>query len=216
MRTRGWVVALAVAGAALTGAAAVAAQEVSIKGGLAISKFDVEGTTPFDERLIATSFGGHIRFALGPLTIQPEIHVITRGGTIGAADDDESLRLEYLELPVLFSMPFHIGTLEVAPLIGPMVALETRCRYIFETEGLKTNVGCDPPREPLFRRRAADYGVVAGGALSHRLGGGRLMLEGRHTWGFRNIYDGDDGTELRNRSMVFMIGYTLMWSPEPF
>jgi hypothetical protein len=213
MRIRGWLVASAFLAATAAGHDA-AAQEVAIKGALAISRFDIEGATPFDDRLIATSFGGHYRFRLGPVSLQPEIHVVTRGATIGQAEEQESLRLEYLEIPLLLALPINVGNFEVVALGGPMVALETRCRFVFETEGLKTNVGCDPPRDPLFRRRAGDYGLVAGGGVSHRVGGGRVLVEARHTWGFRDIHDGATPTELRNRTLLFMIGYVVMWSPD--
>jgi hypothetical protein len=63
----------------------------------------------------------------------------------------------------------------------------------------------------VFDRRSFDYGASAGAGISRKLGGGRILLEGRHTWGLRDIYDDEaEDIEVRNRSFVFSIGYAIM------
>jgi hypothetical protein len=186
------------------------AQEIAIKGGVALSSFLIEGPSPFETRITATTFGGHFRFKLGPIPLQPELHFVTRGAAI---DDDESMRLEYMEIPLLLVLPVRAGDFEFFAVGGPMLALEARCRHIVEEGGLKTTFGCDPPQAPAFRRRAFDYGAIVGGGLGHRIGSGRLFLEGRHTWGMRNVYNGPDPIELRNRTFSIMLGYAMTWQP---
>ncbi|MEX1182828.1 MAG: porin family protein [Gemmatimonadota bacterium] len=200
--------------ASVIGAASpAAAQEVALKGGVAWSNFDADGPTPFDQRLVATSLGGHMRFRFGPVWLQPELHVVTRGAEI-ADSLQTQLRVEYLEVPLLLTVPFRFGAYEVYAFGGPMVALETRCRSITEANDLKTNVACDPPRPPLFERRALDYGLAAGGGASRELGSGRLLIEARRTWGMNNIYEGGGATELRNQTLVLLIGYVIAWDAE--
>jgi hypothetical protein len=199
--------------AAAASSVPVSAQEIALKGGMAISRFETTGTIPFDGTFISTSFGGHARFRFGRIALQPEIYMVSRGASTG--DDaamDERIRLEYMEIPLMLVVPFRAGSFEPYAFGGPMLSLETRCRSIIEESGLKTNFGCDDGSAGnSFDRRAFDYGVSAGAGVSHRLGGGRILVEGRHTWGLRDIYDGiDTGVEVRNRSFVFSIGYTIL------
>lgn len=207
MRIRSWLVAIMVT-VAVGPTPRADAQEIAIKGGIAVSSFEIDGSTPFENSVTATTFGGHVRFKLGPIPLQPEIHFVTRGASI---DDSESMRLEYMELPLLIVLPVRTGDLELFAVGGPMFALEARCRHIVESGGLKTTFGCDPPQIPAFRRRAFDYGVVAGAGIGHRLGSGRLFVEGRQTWGLHNVYSGPEPTELRNRTFSVMLGYVMQW-----
>jgi YVTN family beta-propeller protein len=124
--------------AAVAGATAGAAQEVALKGFLARSSFAESGTgtNPWDEALTSTGFGLHARFGFGPIALQPELQVVTRGATKSAPTvEDEDLRIEYLELPVLLVVPVRLGRLEPYAFGGGMVALESRCRYVSREEG---------------------------------------------------------------------------------
>jgi hypothetical protein len=192
--------------------APVAAQEVALKGGIAVSRFQSTGAVPFDGTFVSTSFGGHARFRFRHFALQPEIQMISRGASGSGIAADERMRLEYMELPVMLVFPVRIGAFEPYAFGGPMLSLETRCRSIIEEDGLKTNIGCDGQSTGnVFDRTSFDYGASAGAGVSHKLGSGRILLEGRHTWGLRDIYDGEaDGIEARNRSIVFSIGYTIM------
>lgn len=212
---RGSAAAPAAAAVLFMATAPAAAQEVALKGGAAVSRFAAEGQTQFPERLVSTAFGAHARFRFGPVALQPEVLVVTKGGSGSEGDAEEQLRLEYLEVPVLLVVPVRVGAFEPYAFAGPMAALETRCRWVTEDQGLKTNFGCDPPRDPLFERRLFDWGAVAGAGVAHRLGDGRLMLEARYTLGLRNIYAGSpefsqqDVQALRNRTWMVVLGYTL-------
>lgn len=196
--------------ALLAGAAPARAQDIAIKAGLAVSRFGTEGVTPYDGSFVGTSVGGHVRFMFGRIGLQPELHMVARGASINDSDVKERIRLEYIELPVMAVVPFSAGSFEPYLFAGPTIAAEARCRYIVEEDGLKTNFGCDDASGGVFDRRTLDWGVSGGAGVSHPLGGGRLLLEGRHTWGLRNIFAGDiDGVAIRNRSFQISIGYTV-------
>lgn len=200
---------LAVAAVALAPAFPAAAQEFALKGGAAFSHFDIDGNIRFTENFLSTSYGGHYRLKLGPAWVQPEVHLVTRGGAYSPEENyEERLRLEYLELPLLLVLPARIGSLEPYAFGGPLLALETRCRLVVEEEGLKTNLGCDALREDLFNRRVFDWGVAAGAGIGRQIGAGKLMLEGRHTWGLRDISDDGATARVLNRTILVAIGYT--------
>lgn len=211
-RTRSWL-ALHVM-AVLASALPAGAQEIALKGVITRSKFAEggSGTNPWDEGLTATGFGGHVRFRVGPLALQPELQVITRGARSSTTTvEEEQLRIEYLEVPVLLVFPVRVGRLEPYAFGGGMVALESRCRYVVKEEGLRSNFACDSPSgaDQVFERRKADYGFVGGGGASYRVGSGRILLEARHTWGLRNIVSGESTLELNNRTFMIGIGYTM-------
>lgn len=209
-------IAVAALGAALATPPA-AGQEVAIKAGVAISRFATEGTVPFDGNFVGTSVGGHVRFRFGPIGLQPELHMVARGGSIEGSGNEERIRIEYLEVPLLLVLPFQVSSFEPFVFGGPFGAFESRCRSIVEEDGLKTNFGCDSSEGTVFPRNSLDYGATAGGGISHRLGGGSLLLEARYSWGLRDIYDGPALTTgdvaIRNRTILVLIGYTFSGPP---
>jgi hypothetical protein len=198
--------------AAAAWTAPLTAQEIALKGGIAISRFQAAGPTPFDGTLVSTAFGGHARFYFGRFALQPELQMVSRGAKASESALEERMRLEYMEIPLMFVIPFRLGAFEPYAFGGPMISLETRCRSIIEENDLKTNFDCDDRSAGnSFERSVIDYGASAGAGVSHRLGSGRVLLEGRHTWGLRDIYDGEaDGIEVRNRSFVISVGYAIL------
>jgi hypothetical protein len=187
----------------------LSAQEIALKGGIAVSHFQSTGPNPFDGTFVSTAFGGHARFRFGRIALQPELQMVSRGANADALNT--RMRLEYMEVPLMLVVPVRVGSFEPYAFGGPMISLETRCRSIVEENNLKTNFDCsDTSSESSFDRRALDYGASAGAGVSHKLGSGRVLLEGRYTWGLRDIYDGPDDIEVRNRSYVVSIGYTIM------
>jgi len=195
----------------LLSASSLSAQEIALKGGIAISKFETSGDVAFDDSFVSTSFGGHVRFRFGPIALQPELHLVSRGASVSDDEMKQRLRLDYMEVPLMLVVPVHVGAFEPYVFGGPMLALETRCRNIIEEEGLTTNFGCDDDTlENSFDRGVFDYGATVGAGISRRLGSGRILLEARNTWGLRNIYDGEGDIEVRNRTMLFSIGYAIL------
>jgi hypothetical protein len=199
---------VAVAAATAIVAVPVRAQEIALKGGITLSRFQTNG--PFVDRFVATAFGAHARFGFGRFALQPELQMVTRGAA--ATGMDTRMRLEYMELPIMLVVPVYFGAFETYAFGGPMLSLQARCRFTVEQNDLKTNLDCDDATEAgSFERRTIDYGVSAGAGVSRRVGSGRVLLEGRHTWGLRDIYDGPDADlDVRNRSFIFSIGYTIV------
>jgi hypothetical protein len=221
IRQKRWAAAASMAAAVLAGtwaAAPAAAQETGIKGGISISRFQSDNLPYWDEPLVATTWGGHLRLRLfNLLTVQPELHVVTKGAAasqpVPAQLEDDQIRMEYLEVPLLVVLPLRIGAAEPYVMGGPAIMLESRCRSIIRVEGLRTNIPCDPPTGQLFERPAFDWGVVAAGGVAYPLLGGRVLLEGRHTWGMRDMHKGPGEAAVRNRTAAFHIGYAVGWAP---
>jgi hypothetical protein len=209
-KSRRLVTAVVTAGAIASLPTPAAAQETGLKGGFTSSRLQTDGESYWDERLTAAVFGGHLRFRFGPIALQPELMIATKGAGASMAAEEEQLRIEYLEVPVLLVVPARVGALEPFVYGGPALMLETRCRWSERQNGLRASVNCDPPRGQVFARNSLDYGLVGGGGVSYPIGAGRIMLEARHNWGLRNIRDGD-GPAVRNRTFAMFLGYSIGW-----
>jgi hypothetical protein len=210
-------VLMAALAAITAGADPLAAQETAIKGGVTISRLQTTGAEYWDDNLISTTFGGHVRLRFGPLTVQPELHVLTKGASASQPFpqqlEEDQIRLEYLEVPLMVVLPVTVGPLEPYVMGGPTLMLESRCRSFIRQEGLRTNLPCDPPTGRLFSRAAFDWGVSAAAGAAYPVLGGRAFVEGRHTWGLRDIHRGPGDAEVRNRTLGFLIGFAMGWDP---
>lgn len=213
-KSRRIVAAVITAGAAAGAVAALpgtaAAQETGLKAGLTVSRF-ASDDPHWDDRLTATSFGGHLRFRFGAIAFQPELQVVTKGANASAADEEEQLRIEYIEVPLLLVVPVRVAAFEPFIYGGPALMLESRCRWVERRDGLRTSVTCDPPPvAEVFSRNSVDYGLIGGGGISYPIGSGRIMLEARHNWGMRDIRSGT-GPDVRNRTFSMFLGYSIGW-----
>jgi hypothetical protein len=214
MNPRWWgMVALA---ALVAGAAPAAAQETAFKGGVSISRFQTD-MDYWDANLVTTTFGGHVRLRLLGIHVQPELHVLTKGATASQPFppqlEEDQIRLEYIEIPLLIVLPIRAGPVEPFIAAGPTIMLESRCRSFIRQQGLRTNLPCDPPDEQLFSRRALDWGATASAGAAYPLLGGRVFLEARHTWGLRDIHAGPGDREVFNRTLAFLVGFGMGWEP---
>jgi hypothetical protein len=190
-----------------------AAQETGLKAGFSVSRLETSEPTYWDDRITQAGYGGHIRFRFGPVALQPELLLTAKGASSEQAAEEGLLRIEYIELPVLLVLPLRVGAFEPFAYGGPSLMLESRCRWSERQQGLRTTVTCDPPRGPVFPRRSFDYGAVAGGGISYPVWSGRVMAEGRYTWGLRSIHDGAD-IDIRNRTFSMYFGYSVGWGSD--
>jgi hypothetical protein len=213
MHTCRWMVVATLAGmTSLTLARDAAAQDMTLKGGIAVSRLESSEPTYWDDRLTTTFFGVHARFRFGPIGLQPELMVVTKGASASEALEQEQIRLEYIEIPVLLVVPLSIGQFQPFVYGGPSLMLESRCRWFIREQGLRSNLCCDPPRDEVFRRKALDYGAIVGGGAAYPVGPGQVSIEARHNWGMRDVRR-DPGPEMRNRTFSVILGYSLNWEP---
>jgi hypothetical protein len=208
-----WGAAAVAAMVLATAALPAAAQQTAFKGGVSVSRLQTD-MGYWDDRIVTSTFGGHLRFRFGPLVLQPELHVITKGATAsqpeGGVESDE-LRLEYLEVPLLVVVPIRLGALEPFVAAGPALMLESRCRNYIRQDGFRTNLPCEPARGQLFERTAFDYGVVAAAGASYPVLGGRALVEARHSRGLRDVHRRPGDFEAMNRTFSFLAGFAMGW-----
>lgn len=199
-------------------AAPAAAQESAIKGGVSIARF--EGTGPeaayWDEQLVTGTWAGHIRLRFWHFTLQPELHLITKGAAASQPWppqlESDQLRIEYIEIPLNLVLPLRVGPLEPYVMGGPVLMLESRCRTFIVQDNLRTNLPCDPRAgEHIFERTIFDWGVTGAVGARYPLLGGRVLIEARHTRGMRDVHRRPGDAELFNRSFAILVGYAVGW-----
>lgn len=108
---------------------------------------------------------------------------------------DDALRLTYLEVPVLLHADFAQGRrLAAFGTFGPSIAFNLDASY--ENDGMKEDVGDGTAR--------FDIGLNIGGGVEF----GRLIVEVRYTWGFRNLFsNGDIDGKFKNRGVAVTAGF---------
>ena len=187
----------------LATASTLDAQTIGFKLGASMSKMvsdpdnDLDGLTGF-------AGGGFVRFGFGRIGIQPELLTVTRG-----YDDDTfgSLKLEYIEIPVLLHLPLSLGT-SFSPYVvaGPSLGIEVGC----EVEAGDIEADCDEDEGGAGDddRSSTDLGITAGGGLAFNMGPGAILLEGRYTWGMTDLSE-VEGVSTKNRWALLTVGYAI-------
>ncbi len=156
------------------------AVKTGAKGGLNFASI----SDGFDTR---TGFvvGGFAKFNIpdSPLSIQPEALYSQQGGV----QNGNEVRLDYLQVPVLFKFAMsQTGTVEPNLFAGPYAGL----RLIAEQDGggfLGGSTNIENQTE------SVDYGLVFGGGLDIEVGNSIFTMDARYNFGLADVFNERDG-----------------------
>ncbi len=142
---------------------------------------------------IGIVLGGSLNIPFGLFSIQPEaLYVqkrVTQPGINGATPP--TLRVDYLEIPLLLRVGLPIPGFNPFAVAGPMIDFELGCNLV---------AGMCPQSV-----KNQSYGFAVGGGF--RMGLLLpLQLEGRYTWGLRDVGDVASGLDQRTRTFMLMVG----------
>lgn len=134
----------------------------------------------------------------GAFGVQTEALYSQRGAKLEEGGGSGTLELDFLEVPVLarFSSPASSGA-SFHVFGGPSLGLRLRARAEsdFEGESESEDISDDVER--------FDLGLVAGAGFEM----GRLIVDGRYTWGIRNLNRStEDDAKIKNRTFSVMAG----------
>lgn len=159
------------------------------------------GASLSNKTLMGFSFGGFVTYNFSPtVALQPELLYSMKGFTITAEGEDEDVdvKMDYIEIPVLFKFMFGKGTAKPYLFAGPSLG-------ILVSSKMKSG-GESVDAKDLWK--TTDVGVVFGGGVGFPLGQGALSLDGRYTMGVTNTPDaGDADINIKNSNISFMVGY---------
>jgi hypothetical protein len=198
--------------AAATGLAAPLSAQTTlgVKAGVSIADISAseEGTdVSFDSR---TGFigGGFANFQLGEtFFLQPELLYAQKGAKDAFDGIDSTIKLDYLQIPVLLGAAFGIGDGGITPRVfaGPQVGFELSCNVSAEIEGISASADCT---EAEIETKSVDFGLVFGAGLGIPVGGFEIVIDGRYDLGLTNVDDSDSTFDVsaKNRAWEFMAG----------
>jgi hypothetical protein len=192
MRTRTHLLLL-VGAMTLMPATTRAQTSLGIKGGLSYATLSNK-SPDFDNR---TGFAAGIALDMrsGLIGLQPELLYVQKGVTSSGTPSGSAPKLDYAEIPVLVKLT--LGTPGVQPMIyaGPSVGFRLTCQ-VMEIDCASGTI------------KSTDWGAVLGGGL--RIGGNKgLTIEGRYTWGLKDIHDISSGVDQKTRTFLALVGFSL-------
>jgi hypothetical protein len=180
-------------------ASAQSPNKLGIKGGLNMFKpygddvMDVDYYTSF-------AIGGfYAREVSEIFVLQPEIYYSVKGGIENDEDGESTLKLSYIDIPVLLKFNLPIKDRNWAPNLyaGPYLA------FLMGADVDGNDV------KDFFK--STDFGLVVGAGIDFRLGEGKnlLNLDFRYSMGMTKIYDLGDEFEVEayNNGFQFLLGY---------
>lgn len=188
----------------LAGVSDAAAQNYSggIKAGINFSnvEFDGDGVdVNFDSRkgLIGGAFV--VLPVSGAFGVQIEGLYSQKGATIEEDGGEGRIELDYIEIPVLarFSSAPGANATSFHVFAGPSFGFNIRARTEAELDGESESQDISDDV------KGFDLGLVVGAGVEL----GRVVIDGRYTWGFTNINeDLQDDVKVHNRAFAIMAG----------
>jgi len=199
-----------------------------VKVGVAVANFNgtLSDATDLRSRSQMT-FGGFLRFDLGGvLALQPEMQYVPKGGrgSFVITDDtgvplgtaDGTLKLDYLEFPVLLKVNIPSGGL-LSPnfYVAPSAAVNLASKLTADVSalGLPESVREEDVKDQV---KSLDFGGSIGGGFDVRTGKGLMTIDARYTLGFGEIFNavqsgGVSGVagavDDKNRTLSVTVGY---------
>ncbi|HOZ62361.1 MAG TPA: porin family protein [Smithellaceae bacterium] len=176
-----------------------AQNSIGLRGGYSISTLKnyplEQGNMEVEEGLTYGNFNAILfEFGITPLfAIQPEINYLEKGGIIrskGSSDFKFTLRMNYLEAPVLAKFRLGSGPLKGYVIAGPSVgyAIDGKSKVttgeIKEAERVRfdNTFGADGRKD-----NRIDLSGVVGGGVQYKLGPGSILLDTRATYDFNDF-----------------------------
>lgn len=168
----------------LAAPAVASAQGVGVKGGLTYASFSFDNIDDvIDSRagwMAGIFFGGNRN---DPFGVQGEINFLSKRGEVAG----DTVHINYLQVPVFARLNFGnedaAGYIVVGPNFDVKIGEESSVTLFDEYEGF-------------------DIGLTAGAGAEF----GAFIIEGRGTWGFRNVAKDFVASELKTRSFAILAG----------
>lgn len=190
-------------GAILAGTAPGAAQGLAFgaKGGVNLATLRFSGDEgPTRDPLLGAVAGGFVVFPMtAGLGLQVEGLYAMKGVKTTDRGIEASLLLDYLEVPILARFTRRGASRSYYLAGGPALGLRLRARTRADFGGVIEEIDVSDQVEPF------DLGIAAGGGIEF----GRLVIDGRYTFGVRDIdRDPAEAGSSRNRAITITAGWT--------
>lgn len=180
-----------------------------LKAGLNIANMGGDDMEDTDSRL-APVFGAFVNFSLSEkVSFQPELLYSMKGAKDSYTDSyegvdvdiDETARLDYLDIPLMFK--FDVGggfNLQAGPQLGLLLSAEIEQEGSSSVEGM--NISASETIDVKDDLKGMDLGLNIGAGYDF----GALGVDLRYNLGLSNIADYEDG-DLKNSAIQVGVSY---------
>ena len=147
-------------------------------------------------------FGGFAQLGAGRFALQPQVLYSMKGANSQDVED-ASLKLNYLQVPVLAQIRFP-GAGGVTPylILGPSLSFKLSCKLSDGDEEFDCeDVG--------FETKGTDFSLIGGIGLDF----GSLTIAARYDYGLTRLDDTTSPDDLYNRAFTLTVGYGIRLSP---
>ena len=147
-------------------------------------------------------------------SIEPEVLFSQKGAKVNGKGNNSSLegsvRINYIEVPVLAKFWFPVSDPGVKPFIfaGPEVEFKVSCTAEGAILAVTGSTDCDKTDNEI-NLKSTDFGVTGGAGVNFRAGGQDVRLDARYTFGLTDINDSSASTdqrEIKNRAFAVTVG----------
>ncbi len=165
---------------------------------IAEASFDSDADGPDTSARIGIVSGGFVTIPLVSwLELQPEVLYSQKGAGFNEEGIDSSVRLDYVEFPILARVSRRGSGLQYYIAGGPSLAVRVRARARADFGGATEEIDISDEVE------TTDFGVAFGGGIEL----GRLVVDARYTLGLKDVdKDDTDAVKVTNRAFSFTAG----------
>jgi hypothetical protein len=195
---------------------------IGLKGGFNVSWVnggDAESFWGLDQSRTGFAFGAFVTYKFSPnFSLQPEGFYTQLGGKGGDETTGISLRLHYVEAPILakFTLP-NRSYLTPHLVVGPSIYARVGCNVDRRSNGTTESGGCEDwlAETPIGRvpldTKLMGLGFVVGLGFDAPLWGRFISVDVRYGSGLSSIDDSNLGTDIKNHYFQIMLGYGWVW-----
>ncbi len=200
---------------ALTLVVPASAQQFGVKGGIGVTNLAGADAATLDTE---TGFLGGVSATFGLsrlVSLQPEVLYVRQGARLAIGNDEGSLRLGFVQVPLLLGVAAPLPSAPaVRPHIffGPAVGFRVGC----DVEVTGASAPCDDPSfAGGFDFKSLDVLGVVGGGFEIEMGPTALSLDARYDFGLTALDNSDAKLDMKSRAVFFTAGFRLPIGSRP-
>ncbi len=172
-----------------------------IKAGLSVANFTGADASGFSSKT-GFAFGGFLEFSLSPsLALQPELYYVMKGASVSPL----SIKLSYLEVPVLLKMTIPTAG-QISPnfYVGPFFSVMLSADA--SANGQSASVS------DFFN--STDVGLTVGAGIGFPVTRGKITIDGRYDLGLTKPWKSVDTQigpvvpDIKNGAILLLVGYS--------
>lgn len=128
-------------------------------------------------------------------------------GTGSKSSLEGSVRITYIEVPVLVKYWIPVSDSQVRPFVfaGPDVEFKVSCTAEGAILAVTGSTDCDKTGTEI-KLKSTDLGATAGAGIQFKAGNQTVRVDARYTLGLTDINDAGDNRKIKNRAFAATVG----------